>query len=252
MDGPAGAEKLAWDIPELKSDANNGYLVTLVDQAKVDGGRTLPLVDSASLATAKQEIEAGGRGLTDLAREALNGGNLDSADKLAGEALSRNPNDLAARAIKDAIAKKAGGAPAAGGGCRCGCQGGDDAPVAGGEPGDLNLQGGNAGLPPPDGAAAASEINAGQRLGRAVAEGRAEHDQQGPQPGHGRSGRGRNHDSAEDQRSDGRDRAPSGNARPLDGHAPRRGPGNQASQGGVHFTANSSGSARRWPAANRK
>ena len=32
--------------------------------------------------------------------------------KLAGEALSRNPNDLAARAIKDAIAKKAGGAPA--------------------------------------------------------------------------------------------------------------------------------------------
>ena len=80
MDGPAGAQKLAWDIPELKSDANNGYLVTLVDQAKVDGGRTLPLVDSASLATAKQEIEAGGRGLNDLAREALNGGNLDSAD----------------------------------------------------------------------------------------------------------------------------------------------------------------------------
>ena len=28
VDGPAGAEKLAWDIPELKSDANNGYLVT--------------------------------------------------------------------------------------------------------------------------------------------------------------------------------------------------------------------------------
>ena len=80
MDGPAGAEKLAWDIPELKSDANNGYLVTLVDQAKVDGGRTLPLVDSASLATAKQEIEAGGRGLADLASEALQGGNLDSAE----------------------------------------------------------------------------------------------------------------------------------------------------------------------------
>ena len=41
------AQKLAFDIPALKSDANNGYLVTLVDQAKVDGGRTLPLVDSA-------------------------------------------------------------------------------------------------------------------------------------------------------------------------------------------------------------
>ena len=44
------AHKLVWDIPELKSDANNGYLVALVDQAKVDGGRTLPLVDSASFA----------------------------------------------------------------------------------------------------------------------------------------------------------------------------------------------------------
>ena len=74
------------------------------------------MVDSASLITAKHEIEAGGRGLADLAREALDGGNLDSADKLASEALSRNPNDLAARAIKDAIAKKAKGDPPAAGG----------------------------------------------------------------------------------------------------------------------------------------
>ena len=112
VDGPAGAEKLAWDIPELKSDADNGYLATLVDQAKVDGGRTLPLVDSASLATAKQEIEAGGRGLYVWPARPSSGGNLDSADKLADEALRRNPNDLGARAIKDAVAKKAGGAPA--------------------------------------------------------------------------------------------------------------------------------------------
>ncbi len=34
VDGPAGAEKLALDIPELKSDTDNGYLVTLVEQAK--------------------------------------------------------------------------------------------------------------------------------------------------------------------------------------------------------------------------
>ena len=158
VDGPAGAEKLAWDIPELKSDANNGYLVTLVDQAKVDGGRTLPLIDSASLATAKQEIEAGGRGLADLAREALKGGNLDSAEKLAGAALSRNPNDLEARAIKDAIAKKAGGVAAPAAALPPAAKAGDNAPVVG-EPGDLNLQGDDGGLPPPDGAAAAKEIN---------------------------------------------------------------------------------------------
>ena len=43
--------------------------------------------------------------------------NLEGADQLAGEALSRNPNDLAARAVKDLIAKKASGLrfrPAAG------------------------------------------------------------------------------------------------------------------------------------------
>ena len=113
VDGPAGAQKLAWDIPELKSDANNGYLTTLVDQAKSDGGRTLPLIDSASLSTAKRQIEAGGHGLTYFAGEALKGGNLESAKSLATAALSRNPNDKEALAIKDAIAKSSRASAAA-------------------------------------------------------------------------------------------------------------------------------------------
>ena len=162
VDGPAGAEKLAFAIPEFKSDANNGYLATLVDQAKLDSGRTLPLLDSASLATAKQEIEAGGRGLSDLAFKALHAGNLDSADKLVGEALSRNPNDLVAREIKDAIVKKkAGAAPivAAAGPAKV-----LDTPPLPAEPGDLNLQGGNDTVPPPDGAAAANEIGQANAL----------------------------------------------------------------------------------------
>ncbi|MEI8376552.1 MAG: VWA domain-containing protein, partial [Planctomycetota bacterium] len=154
VDGPAGVQKLAWDIPELKSDANNAYLAKLVDQAKVDGGRTLPLIDSASLFNAKQLIEAGGRGLSDLAREALNGGNLDSANRLADEALRRNPSDLAALAIKDAIAKKANGVPALAADVAAKA----DANVPGGNPGDLNLQGGNAEAPLAEGAAAGNVI----------------------------------------------------------------------------------------------
>ncbi len=110
VDGAAGAQRLAFDIPAMKPDANNAYLVTLVDQAKVDGGRTLPLVDSASLATARQEIEAGGRGLNDLAFKDLHSGNLEHANTLASQALARNPSDLVARAIKDDIAKQANGA----------------------------------------------------------------------------------------------------------------------------------------------
>ena len=163
VDGPAGAQELVFDIPELKPDANNYYLVSLLDQAKVDGGRTLPLIDSGSLATAKEEIEAGGRGLSDLAFKALHGGNLDSADKLAGEALSRNPNDLVAREIKDAVAaKKAGGGPlslAVGVAAKV-----VDPPPLPGAPGDLNLQGGDAAAPPPAGAAAESEIQQANAL----------------------------------------------------------------------------------------
>ncbi len=161
VDGPAGAQKLTYDIPALKSDTNNGYLVALVDQAKVDGGRTLPLIDSSSLATAKQEIEAGGRGFHVLASEAFNGGNLAGADKLASEALSRNPNDMAARAIKDAIARKTNGGPLpplpTPGAAGVVAKAGEKTPVVGGD-GDLNLQGDNGGLPP-DGAAAVKEIN---------------------------------------------------------------------------------------------
>ena len=147
VDGPAGAAKLAWNIPELRSNAANGYLVTLVNQAKVDGGRTLPLIDSASLAAAKQEIEAGGRGISDLAREALGSGNLENADRLASEALRRNPGDLASHAIKDAIAKKLVAAPVIPAGDLASVAIKADVSVpAAGDPGDLNLQGASAGL----------------------------------------------------------------------------------------------------------
>ena len=113
VEGPAGGRTLGWDIPPLRPSAANCYLATLVDQAKCDGGRTLPLIDSASLSVAKRQIEAGGRGLASLAVEALKGGNLESANRLADAALRRNPNDLAARAVLDAVANRGGPARAA-------------------------------------------------------------------------------------------------------------------------------------------
>ena len=50
--------------------------------------------------------------LDDLAFKDLHSGNLEHAKTLAGQALSRNPSDLVARAILDDIAKRANGAPA--------------------------------------------------------------------------------------------------------------------------------------------
>ncbi len=155
MDGPAGAQNLPLDIPELKSDPRNSYLPRLVDRAKLDDGRTLALVDGGSLATAKREIESGGKGLADLAGEALKGGNLDSAARLADEALHRNPNDMYARSIKDAIAKKSN-TVVIGGGPAPAAKAEAAAPAVGGDPGALNLQG-DGGAPVPDGAAAANQ-----------------------------------------------------------------------------------------------
>lgn len=155
LDIDAGGQKLSWDVPDLKSAPANSYLVSLVDQAKVDGGKTLPLVDSDSLINAKKEIEAGGQGLNRLAEEALAGGQFDKAGQLADEALRRNPNDFRAQAVKDAVAKKAGGAvtialppankagavpPVPAGPAAAGPVPPAPAPLAG-QPGDLNLQG---------------------------------------------------------------------------------------------------------------
>ena len=161
IDIDCGAEKLSWNVPDFKSDPGNAYLVNLVDQAKVDGGKTLPLVDADSLTNAKKEIQAGGKGLNRLAEVALSAGQFDKAGQLADEALKRNPSDLRAKAVKDAVAKKAGGelkiplSPGAG-------PAGPPPvparpPVAGGEPGDLNM--GDGGAPPPAGAAVEGVAN---------------------------------------------------------------------------------------------
>ena len=160
-----GGQKIAWTVPQFVSDPKNAYLTNLVEQAKVDGGATLPLLDSERLASAKIEIERGGRSVAQAAQQAFNGGNVDGADKLADEALRRNPDDIDAKAVKSAIAKKQAGsivlpingaapplpgaaaaAPAA------------PATNAVGANGDLNMAGDAGGIPVPEGAAAAQEM----------------------------------------------------------------------------------------------
>ncbi|MCG2684963.1 MAG: hypothetical protein L6306_15270 [Planctomycetales bacterium] len=111
-DGAAGREKFAFDVPHVPSDDNNHYLVTLVEMARIDGGVSLPLVGSASLAEARQAVGAGVRGLTRLAREALAADNLDGAERLVSEALRRDPNDADALAIRGALAKRRQGGAA--------------------------------------------------------------------------------------------------------------------------------------------
>ncbi|MGO8690547.1 MAG: hypothetical protein ACLQLG_13070 [Thermoguttaceae bacterium] len=113
VDGPGGAKTLTWNATPGKSMDDNGYLPSLVAEARADGAASLPLVDSASLAQLRQEVQSGGRTLAQLARQALAAGNLDSADRLVDAVLRCDPNDPEAMVIKKAVAKaRQGGAPA--------------------------------------------------------------------------------------------------------------------------------------------
>ena len=92
--GPAGPQKIALTVSPSASDESNNYLPQLVEQARVDGGVTLPLVGSASLAEARRWVTSGVRNIDRLARQALASGNLDGAEKLIDEALRQDPNDV--------------------------------------------------------------------------------------------------------------------------------------------------------------
>ena len=106
----------------------NSYLRPVVEQARIDGGVTLPLVDSASLRQAREDLLVGGRNLDQLARTALAANNLDGAEKLVAEALRRDPRDPEAVALREmpwpsgarpaAAAAAAPGADAAARSCR--------------------------------------------------------------------------------------------------------------------------------------
>ena len=111
VDAPGGAKTLSWTAAVGKSMDDNNYLPALVEQARSDGGLSMPLVGSASLALARQQIQAGGRTMNQLAQQAIASKNLDGAERLADAALQRDPGDPEALAVKGAVAKarQAGG-----------------------------------------------------------------------------------------------------------------------------------------------
>ena len=137
--GEGGPNKLSWTVQPRQSDDVNSYLAELVSSAKVDDGLSLPIVDSASLAMAKKQLDVGVRSLAQLARQALNADNLDNAERLANEALSRDPHDREAAIVKRAVQKRRGGddAPAGDAGFPVAAGGA----AGGGNPGDLMLMG---------------------------------------------------------------------------------------------------------------
>ncbi|MGA2069512.1 MAG: hypothetical protein ABSG86_31460, partial [Thermoguttaceae bacterium] len=156
VEGPNGPQALDWDLPAIHSDSANGYLRPVVEQARIDGGVTLPLVDMASLRQAREDLLVGGRNLDQLARSALAANNLDGAEKLVAEALRRDPRDPEATALREALAKRRA-APAAAAGAPPAPA--DNLPPAG-PANDLNLVGTLPAAGAPSGAAEGANVGA--------------------------------------------------------------------------------------------
>ena len=83
-----GPEKLGFAVTPGASDDSNSYLAHLVERSRIDGGVTLPLLGSASLAEARQFVNTTVSNLTKLAREALAAGNRASAEQIISEAFA--------------------------------------------------------------------------------------------------------------------------------------------------------------------
>ncbi|NQU24828.1 MAG: VWA domain-containing protein [Candidatus Nealsonbacteria bacterium] len=104
--GPAGQHEFAWTVRPSGTGEERSYLKELVAWARVDGGASLPLVDSASLEQARHAVNLGAYRMARLARQAMAAQNYEAAKRLADDALRRDPNNPQALAIRRVIAAR--------------------------------------------------------------------------------------------------------------------------------------------------
>ena len=162
--GPRGAEQLSWTVQPGESLDGNSYLVQLVDQAQADGGCSVPIGGSASLDEARQAVNAGSRGLNQLARQALAAGNVEAPSGWPRPATRPERPGRPGRAGRSGEASRRSRRP----GRRSAGRPGQAGPALGvGGAGDLNLVGGGGGGNPLD--AFAADARLPKRSGRRAA-----------------------------------------------------------------------------------
>lgn len=94
---------LHWNVQPSKADDDNAYLAQLVDNAKANGGASLPTLGSEGLWEARRVINAGAHNLAKLGREAAGAGNVQQAKKFVEAAVRMDPNNSNALVLKHAL-----------------------------------------------------------------------------------------------------------------------------------------------------
>jgi len=99
---------LRWTLAPGPVNPDYAFLPVLVEGSAHDGGARLITLGSAGLREARRIIDEGTELLGKLSRQALVSGNLDTAQRLADEALRRDPKDELATSVKEQLKKLSG------------------------------------------------------------------------------------------------------------------------------------------------
>ncbi|MGD9724203.1 MAG: VWA domain-containing protein, partial [Pirellulales bacterium] len=102
---------LQWTVSTGESNADFGFLVSLVEASTADDGLRLATVGTPGLKEVRRLLDQATETLAKLGSQAIATGNLGTAERLADEALRRDPNDPTALAVKKQLAKMQSGQP---------------------------------------------------------------------------------------------------------------------------------------------
>ena len=100
------AVEMSWTIAAGASNEDFSFLPELVASAKGNGGVGLATVGMAGLMEARRVINVAVEEIANLGKQAVATGNTEAAERLANEALRRDPNDPTARTVKKAVEKQ--------------------------------------------------------------------------------------------------------------------------------------------------
>jgi tetratricopeptide (TPR) repeat protein len=104
----AGQEvQLEWQVSAEASNPDMGFLAAVVNQASRDGGVTMPALGSEGLRAMSYMLADNATSLVKAGEFALKSGDLDSAVRIAEEALKQDPSNAEARSLLNAAKKLA-------------------------------------------------------------------------------------------------------------------------------------------------
>lgn len=95
--------ELKWNLEPRAAQQDNAYLAQLVDAAKADRGYGLPILGTAGLQESSRLVHADATALAKLGHQALKTGRNDQAGQLVKESLRRDPENVQALAMQNAL-----------------------------------------------------------------------------------------------------------------------------------------------------